>query len=109
MISPLSIGVLTHVINDAKAHDLAHPRKSVVNPRLRFALCVLSCFGTRLAISKTRWMAMLLHITGIACAVMVQYVGKRSGFCWIALAGCALLSACNDTRDLAPATPTTPW
>src|SRR5262249_33322297 len=73
------------------------------------ALGVLSCFGTCLAFSKTRWMAMLLHITGIACAVMVQYVGKRSGFCWIALAGCALLSACNDTRDLAPPTPTSPW
>jgi outer membrane protein TolC len=73
------------------------------------ALGVLSCFGTRLAISKTRWMAMLLHITGIVCAVMVQSVGKRSRFCWIALAGCALLSACNDTRDLAPATPTSPW
>src|SRR5216684_4426683 len=27
----------------------------------------------------------------------------------IALAGCALLSACNDTRDLAPASPDTPW
>src|SRR5215475_10669582 len=26
-----------------------------------------------------------------------------------ALAGCALLSACNDTRDLAPASPDTPW
>src|SRR5262249_35249639 len=38
-----------------------------------------------------------------------QYVGKRSQFRWIALAGCVLLSACNDTRDLAPATPTSPW
>jgi len=27
----------------------------------------------------------------------------------IALAGCALLGACNDTRDLAPASPDTPW
>jgi outer membrane protein TolC len=27
----------------------------------------------------------------------------------IALAGCALLGACNDTRDLAPASPETPW
>jgi outer membrane protein TolC len=27
----------------------------------------------------------------------------------IALAGCALLDACNDTRDLAPASPDTPW
>jgi len=26
-----------------------------------------------------------------------------------ALAGCALLGACNDTRDLAPASPDTPW
>src|SRR5215831_5020755 len=26
-----------------------------------------------------------------------------------ALAGCALLAACNDTRDLAPASPDTPW
>src|SRR6516225_4784455 len=26
-----------------------------------------------------------------------------------ALAGCALLGACNDTRDLAPASPETPW
>jgi hypothetical protein len=70
---------------------------------------VLSCFGTCLTISKTRRVAMLLHITGIACPVMVQYVGKRCRFRWIALAGCALLSACNDTRDLAPATPTSPW
>src|SRR5215467_4069681 len=52
---------------------------------------------------------MLLHITGIACPVTVQYVGKRSRLRWIALAGCVLLSACNDTRDLAPATPTSPW
>src|SRR5215469_15159907 len=27
----------------------------------------------------------------------------------IALAGCTLLGACNDTRDLAPASPDTPW
>ena len=27
----------------------------------------------------------------------------------IALAGCAWLGACNDTRDLAPASPDTPW
>src|SRR5437763_10806072 len=27
----------------------------------------------------------------------------------IALAGCALLGACNDTRELAPASPDTPW
>jgi outer membrane protein TolC len=27
----------------------------------------------------------------------------------IALAGCALLGSCNDTRDLAPASPDTPW
>ena len=27
----------------------------------------------------------------------------------IALAGCMLLGACNDTRDLAPASPDTPW
>jgi outer membrane protein len=27
----------------------------------------------------------------------------------IALAGCALFGACNDTRDLAPASPDTPW
>ena len=27
----------------------------------------------------------------------------------IALAGCALLGACNDTRDLAPASSDTPW
>src|SRR5262252_4825600 len=27
----------------------------------------------------------------------------------IVLAGCALLGACNDTRDLAPASPDTPW
>src|SRR5271169_2382959 len=27
----------------------------------------------------------------------------------IALAGCAMLGACNDTRDLAPASPDTPW
>src|SRR5438046_3725174 len=27
----------------------------------------------------------------------------------IALAGCALLCACNDTRDLAPGSPETPW
>ena len=27
----------------------------------------------------------------------------------IALAGCAVLGACNDTRDLAPASPDTPW
>jgi outer membrane protein len=27
----------------------------------------------------------------------------------IALAGCALLASCNDTRDLAPASPDTPW
>src|ERR1700730_17112033 len=27
----------------------------------------------------------------------------------IALAGCALLGACNDTRDLAPPSPDTPW
>src|SRR5271167_91438 len=27
----------------------------------------------------------------------------------IALVGCALLGACNDTRDLAPASPDTPW
>jgi len=27
----------------------------------------------------------------------------------IALAGCALLGACNDTRDLAPASPDSPW
>jgi len=27
----------------------------------------------------------------------------------LALAGCALLGACNDTRDLAPASPDTPW
>src|SRR5262249_24433701 len=27
----------------------------------------------------------------------------------IALAGCALLGACSDTRDLAPASPDTPW
>ena len=27
----------------------------------------------------------------------------------IALAGCALLGACNETRDLAPASPDTPW
>ena len=27
----------------------------------------------------------------------------------IALAGFVLLSACNDTRDLAPASPDTPW
>src|SRR5215831_1167638 len=72
-------------------------------------LGVLSCFGTCLAISKTRWVAMLSHITGIARPVMVEYVGKRSRFRSIALAGCALLSACNDTRDLAPATPTSPW
>jgi len=26
-----------------------------------------------------------------------------------ALAGCALLGACNDTSDLAPASPDTPW
>ena len=26
-----------------------------------------------------------------------------------ALAGCALLGACNDTRDLAPASPDIPW
>src|SRR5215472_151434 len=26
-----------------------------------------------------------------------------------ALPGCALLGACNDTRDLAPASPDTPW
>src|SRR5215813_3486041 len=26
-----------------------------------------------------------------------------------ALAGCVLLGACNDTRDLAPASPDTPW
>jgi outer membrane protein len=70
---------------------------------------VLSCFGTRFTISETRWVAMQLYITGIACRLVVQYVGKRSGFRWIALAGCALLSACNDTRDLAPAMPTTPW
>jgi outer membrane protein len=50
-----------------------------------------------------------LRITGIACPVMVQYVGKRSRFRSIALVGFALLSACNDTRDLAPATPTSPW
>src|SRR5262245_66387887 len=53
-------------------------------------------------------MAMLLHISGIVCAVMVPYVGKRSRFCW-KLAGCALLRACNDKRDLAPPTPTSPW
>ena len=52
---------------------------------------------------------MLLHITGIACPVKVHFAVKRSRFHWIALAGCALLSACNDTRDLAPATPTSPW
>lgn len=40
---------------------------------------------------------------------MVKYIGKRYRFRWIALAGCAILSACNDTRDLAPATPTSPW
>src|SRR6516162_7978062 len=27
----------------------------------------------------------------------------------IVLAGCALLGSCNDTRDLAPASPDTPW
>src|SRR6202048_5554326 len=27
----------------------------------------------------------------------------------IALAGCVLLGACNDTRDLAPPSPDTPW
>ena len=30
-------------------------------------------------------------------------------FVRIAFAGCALLGACNDTRDLAPASPDTPW
>src|ERR1700747_3533755 len=32
-----------------------------------------------------------------------------AGFPRRALAGCALLGACNDTRDLAPASPDTPW
>src|SRR5262245_52196947 len=68
---------------------------------------VLSCFGTCLEISKTRWQC---YCTSLAsCAVMVQYVPKRSRFRWIALAGRAVLSACNDTRDLAPPTPTNPW
>src|SRR6202007_790654 len=33
----------------------------------------------------------------------------RARFRRSALAGCALLGACNDTRDLAPASPDTPW
>src|ERR1700724_1469069 len=33
----------------------------------------------------------------------------NTSFRRIALAGCALLGACNDTRDLAPASPDTPW
>src|SRR6202048_4129652 len=32
-----------------------------------------------------------------------------AGLRCFALAGCALLGACNDTRDLAPASPDTPW
>src|SRR5215813_15006534 len=82
-------------------------RETTVLRRIR--LSGLSCFGTCLAINKTRCAAMLLPITGIACPLMVRCVPKRSRFRWIALAGCALLSACNDTRDLAPATPTSPW
>src|SRR6516165_6128567 len=32
--------------------------------------------------------------------------GRR---CCVLLTGCALLNGCNDTRDLAPASPDTPW
>jgi outer membrane protein len=34
---------------------------------------------------------------------------QPASFLYIALTGCALLGACNDTSDLAPASPDTPW
>jgi outer membrane protein len=34
---------------------------------------------------------------------------QRASFRYLVLTGCVLLSACNDTSDLAPASPDTPW
>src|SRR6516225_8108320 len=65
----------------------------------------------------------LCGAVGIVAAVIIRRRNRsrrprrRSGmhcmpparFPRVALAGCVLLGACNDTRDLAPASPDTPW
>src|SRR5215470_527459 len=56
-------------------------------------------FSTRLVRNRS---PRLRRRSGTHCMLPARF---RS----IALAGCALLCACNDTRDLAPASPDTPW
>src|SRR5215472_13831085 len=56
-------------------------------------------FSTRLVRNRACWP---LRRSGRHCMPPARF--RR-----IALAGCALLGACNDTSDLAPASPDTPW
>src|SRR5215472_13741137 len=56
-------------------------------------------FSTKLARNRTRRPVRRLRMR---CMLPARFRG-------IALAGSALLGACNDTRDLAPASPDTPW
>src|SRR5215472_15121104 len=65
--------------------------------RVRFGTSAI--FSMRLIRNRTR---RPLCRSGTQCVPSAKF--RRS-----ALAGCALLGACNDTRDLAPAAPDTPW